>query len=515
MPIQYLKDRVNQQTWGTAKRTGEFRLYAIPLWNPLNPLDITGFQIIDVSYNEERGKALTDLAWRGDNVKYLHSVTPADIKNISATLKYPHGIWSFIDGMLEFSEQGECFGLLRVPECSEPCERFFNFYELVYGQARELSVFVGVSDNNQVIDRESDLTIINTYQQWELNRFAKVEDFMPLYGATFMVSGCPGCTCDPLKTVYAAGNDGATEPTFYISHDGLGEETEFTSLNNVIANSDTPTGIWANQHVILLPYANNSSPLLGTTGGILYSYDGVIWQRGVDDTGADLTEPIYFVRYANGKWIAGGGNSTLLESMNGRTWRPIVHTLIGTFADGTYDSKQVKFYLAGFNGIDGLAVEVDGRNLITNISAEVNPPGRLFSVKRIGNDHIAFGGEYGAFIEKFKQYEYVSHSFGSLSSDIIRAINGDPLMLYFAMNNQLFERNIFTGMEITSLDTGLTIAGNIQDIAIVRHPMRGNIKRLRAVTDQGEVISFEDCVPDACSFLQAQREALEACLCLC
>lgn len=512
MPIQYLTDQYKQQSWGTQKRTSEFRLFAVPIFNVLNPLDITGFQIIDVSYDEERGTATTDRRWKGGNLHYHYSATPTTLKNITATLKYPHGLWTFIDGILEFSPQGNCFALMRVPECTDECERYFDYFEVVYGQARELSIFVGVNDNNQVVDRESELIIYYAVRQWNFSRFAIISGFNPLYGATFMVSGCPGCTCDPLKTVYSAGGDGVTQPQFYQSDDAFGETTQCTSIE-ILSDTDVPTGIWANQYVILIPFANSADPLLGTTGGILYSYDGRIWNMAVDGDGADLTEPIYFIRYANGKWIAGGGNSTLLESMNGKTWRPITHTLTGTFVRGGYDSQQVKFYIAGFNGAAGLAVELDGRNLVRDISADVNPPGRLYTVAVLGGDQVVFGGEYGAFIESLKatQYHYTINAFGA-ADQIVRAIQGNAMLTYFAMDNELFQRNIFTGMEISSLDTGLMINGNIQDIAMVYHPTRGNIKRLRAVTDQGEVISFEDCVPDTCSFLQVQREMIESCL---
>lgn len=515
MPIRYLQSKEKQQGWGKQIRTNQFRIYAIPVFQPNVALDMTGHQILNVAYTEDTGVPTTEVEWQQGGMIEIEEAETTKIKAATATMKFPQALWTFLDGILEFTRNANCWVLLRVPECVDPCEQRFTFYAAIFGQQREIGTFVGFTDNKQVVDREAPVTFPKFFEQWILNKVAVITGFEPLHGVSFVVQGCPGgCSCDPLRTVYAVGSDGIT-PVLYTSEDALGSLITATAvpLTGFMAGTDDPTELWVDENIIIIPYANDPSPLTATTGGIIWSLDNVTFNDGVDSAGAALTDPFFWVDFANGRWIALGGGGAIYESFNGRTWFPIPHSLgiSPVFVHGVYDSKTTTVYVAGFNGAAGVALEIAGDSLITDISADVNPPGRLFSVHKLGDDHIAFGGEFGFLTESFKASErvYSGNEFAPLVTDIVYAIGGNSFYTIFAINNDFYHRNIFTKMDIAAMTlTNVVITGDIQDIAVAYHPEQGYIKRIVAVTNDGEVIRFDDCLPDLCDYLRTEGNTI-------
>ncbi len=89
--------------------------------------------------------------------------------------------------------------------------------------------------------------------------------------------------------------------------------------------------------------------------------------------------------------------------------------------------------------------------------------------------------------------------------NILQAMAGTAIYFIFAIDNAFYHRSILTEMDITSLTlTGVTIVGDVTDISVANHPERGYIKRIRAVTSDGEVVSFEDCRPALCDYLRVE-----------
>jgi len=454
-----------------------------------------------------------EVRWVQGKMTAIEKAEAVRIKNATATMKYPHSLWTYLDGIQEFSQGRDCYWFLRVPECQDDCQQRFTAYQTIIGEEREVGVYVGVADNNQVIDREAPLTFPLFYTQWILNSVSIITGFKDLQAVTFVQEDCPGgCTCDPLKTVYAVGNDG-TGAILYISDDALGSlatATQVPLTPTPLAITDDPTEIYTNGKITLIAFADDASPLLGVSGGLIWSVNNSTFNFAVDDTGAALTDPFYFVEYANGRYVAGGGNGTLYESFNGRIWYVIPNSIsaTATLVHAAYDKSTTTLYIAGFDGAAGLALEISGDSLITDISVQVAPSGRLFAVAVLGDDHVAFGGEYGYYAESYAASErsYIGSDFGAGVGNIIYSIAGKSLYTWFSLDNVFYTRSIFTDLDIDDLvlNTTSSIVGNIQDIAVAYHPEKEYIKRIRAVTDAGEVIAFEDCRPNLCDALRVE-----------
>lgn len=502
MAVRRITEQGESQVYGAKADANEKSLYASPRFERSILIDLGGHEIINLTNNDreptnDRSASLR----RGRWVEILRE-SPAEIQNMTASLRKPHGAWSPARAIAK--NGAECFDYVIVPLCRNACEQRFEVYEGNTGEGRKLEKLVGFgSTNGAPIDEEYPLKFHAFREQWLLNNVALGEGDSgadPLYAIAALDSQNCAADCDEItvgKTFYATGGNGTDSSTTVKTEDGFA--TAPAAVSSGLAATEIGTALLVDSSLILQGYADTGVFTTGASGGIRYSTDGTNWNDGVDSGGSAIATPVYDIIKAGRYYYAAGG-AVLLRSADGATWETVTVSALTApaYSSLAYDAKTGIVYAAGDDTGGFLIMLNDG--IITDLSSDVGAPGSLSAVHVLGDNHVAVGGANGFFAEAHNVSgggaTWHGKNYGSAGTDFVYSIQGDSLYMMFSMNSDIYQRNPVTEQEIQQITfSGVTWSGNVTALAFVMED-DGNISRARAVTDAGEVINFEDCLPD-------------------
>ena len=158
----------------------------------------------------------------------------------------------------------------------------------------------------------------------------------------------------------------------------------------------TPTNSKIENDIISVTYGKNRYVAVSNKGDILYSLDGVVWNKA---TIQNDTTHYRVATYGKGMFIIGGQNGTIRYSYDGINWNTaIVNSNLKSInyirAMCYYNGKfYACLYGSGASGTDGeILTSVDGINWTSDLVDETN---RLWAIG-FGNDVVLIGGDNGA-----------------------------------------------------------------------------------------------------------------------
>lgn len=324
-----------------------------------------------------------------------------------------------------------------------------------------------------------------------------------LYAVDFSDIICNNCEEPNAVVVWGGEDTGAATPTVYRSTDSLSTINAISPVapNNVIH------GVYSASDTIIVVYADDPDLATATTGGVFISKNaGATWDAGVDGAGAPIADALGDIFLAGGFFYVVGKAGVIWRSIDGVNYEAVTNTITsGTtdFYQGDYDADRDVIYIAGFDpaGPAGVAVSIVN-NVLVDISAVVNAGANaIYSVKVLGDDHVAFGLADGNLRESQAATQasaanlYRTILTGATAE--VRGIEGDIFRTLVFAGTEIRERSDITDREFAPLDyvAGQAPAGNYQasDTGSDNGFIAPGLNYFIGATDGGELVLARPC----------------------
>lgn len=437
---------------------------------------------------------------RGRIQNRIKTLRAAQVTGMTGTLGFGNALWT--PAMQKARQAGSCEVTLYIDRLcpADSDERVTYFFpETVLAQPTRVNDPVTVDETNSV-EWQSEFRAPNEYVLWTQGGYELTDLSDPLYALTTVTEECAGCDDTVYQRFVAVG--GTNSLVAVKSEDRFGD-FDYLTFTSAPA-SHVGTSVWSEGDVILMGFANTADYLTAATGGTYFSADGGVTAMSRD---TNISAPVNGVARYAGQYLAvggvGGGQAMVWTSTNGVDWTSVSSAALpanAALSAVSVDEENGVFYAVGENGL-----VLKGRLSGSSITLSALTPAAvttqdLFTVKVLGDDHVAIGGASGAYDESLDGGDtWESPSFPGTNTVYAIAGSNDRVItqsagVFYVRDVQT--KNVFTSMT-AQLKDGAAVTGNVRGLFNDNKDLLDRHNYFAAVTSGGEVYQFRPQYPNA------------------
>lgn len=487
-----------EQAAGSIMNHTTTHLYAMSVDNPELIIDLGGHGIPDApEYQQTEAAPVQNMVHEnGRNVLEDEYVSDDFVRSNSVTFSLPKRLYATADFIRAAQARGERFVYFIAPgdDCPDVCDRWSKYFgdNARMGVPIHTNGLVGfdpAAEGGGGMTRTVRVRSSGDLRMYHAVRYASptVEDLAPLY--TVLVGSRDECDAAtgfcPWLVSYLGGGAGDEAAPFL-----QGTQNKFGDLDAI-----TTTGIPAGSVVTSLArfggrlYIGYASAFkdTSTAGGLAVSVGG-----GPISVVSDVTtDGIHALVVAGNRLHAFGEGGDWFYTDDGEAWVTATSFTSDDLFAAAYNPRQKRVYVVG---ADGAAYSIRPNGAASAIAGLSSVTDDLRSVAVLGDDHIAVGDDSGVYRETFGEVAGKAWTSRTFGADPIDAIVGDrrSTRVLVAVGDEIWERSINlkqSWAQIATAPAAITAGSSGYE-----EYQRG-LDYVAFVTEDGEVIEIEQCVP--------------------